>query len=429
MWHLLPHRENAALKRRGAGGRLVTVGLVAVTCLCFESVLAVQPASASTTTGVTRSTITVGTNVDLTGPLASIGQAFELGEKLAVKQINQHGGIRGRKLKVVYEDDQGTSAGGITAARALIEQDHVLMDIAGGASTAMVGVGPVFEQSKVPLLDSLGSDPRMYTPPQKYIFLGLTVPRTIVSAAMANILTKRLKSKSVAILSSSNAFCTSGLTFLKNDLKHNGAEVVTVQEFSTGSVTFVSQATRLKASGAKTIFMCSLGGTAQKYIPQLRNDGVNATLVGTATVADPSVVNSVGKTGSGFYLDWEPSAQFQTASGGPMGKLKKELKAAYPSTYANLWTAAGQFTLFGYVDAFVGAQAIENAGKNPTRNGIVKAFEHLHGYVPGKKGKFPYAVPVGLPEGWSAKDRIGHRGVELLHVYHGKVTSLGSVNG
>jgi branched-chain amino acid transport system substrate-binding protein len=408
---------------------VATIGLAAVAILSFETALGVQSASASSTTGVTKTTITVGTNVDLTGPLGSIGQAFEFGEKLAIKQINEHGGIRGRKLNVIYEDDQGTSAGGITAARALIEQDHVLMDIAGGASTAMVGVGPVFEQSKVPLLDSVGSDPRMYTPPQKYIFLGLTVPRTIVSAAMANIITKHLKSKSVAILSSSNAFCTSGLTFLKNDLQRDGAKVVTEQEFATGSVTFVSQATRLKASGAKTIFMCSLGGTAQKYIPQLRNDGVKATLVGTATVADPSVVSSAGKTGNGFYLDWEPSVQFQTATAGPMGQLKKELKAAYPSTYAKLWTSAGQFAIFGYVDAFVGAQAIKDAGKNPTRDGIVKAFEHLQDYVPGRKGNFPYAVPVGLPEGWSAKDRIGHRGGERLQGFHGKVASLGSVNG
>lgn len=428
MWKCRTKGERAYRCRSGAV-KAATVGVASLALLCSEGVLGAQTAGASTSPGVTKSTITVGTNVDLTGPLASIGQAFQLGEKLAVKQINQHGGIDGRKLKVIYEDDKGTSAGGITAARALIEQDNVLMDIAGGASTAMVGVGPVFEQNKVPLLDSVGSDPRMYTPPQKYIFLGLTVPRTIVSAAMANILAKRLKSKKIAILTSQNAFCTSGLTFLKKDLQHDGATVTTVQEFSTGSVTFVSQATRLKSSGANTIFMCSLGGTAQKYIPQLRNDGVTATLVGTATVADPSVVKSVGKTGKGFYLDWEPSVQFQTAPHGPMGKLKRELKAAYPSTYSSLWTAAGQFTIFGYVDTFVGAKAIQDAGKNPTRTKIVKAFEHLHGYVPGKHGSFKYAVPVGLPEGWGKTDRIGHRGVELLRVHHGKVKSLGSVNG
>lgn len=452
-------------RSRSAGAlRFVALAVLAAILMIATAFGGTSTKSAHSAPGVSANQILLGTNVDLTGPAAYVGKGFQLGENLALRQINAHGGIRGRHVVVRYEDDAGTGAGGINASHALIQQDHVFMDVAGGDSTAMVAVAPYFENAKVPLLDSVGSDPLTFQPFKKYVFLGLTVPRPAFERGVAKVIVHKAHGTKVGLLANAGfAFCTSGVPLLTKAIANLGAKVVDTEEFPLGTENFAAQAAKLKASGANVIELCGLSGDAELFMPQLRQDGVTATFVGDATLSDPAIIQAAGAAANNMFLLWEPSKQFETATTGPMGKLKRQLAKAFGSNYK---ASFNQFSLFGYVDTFAAAQAIYNAGPNPTRLGVVKAFEKLHDYVPGRtvkkyvaavkkcktryKGKsqsakrsvclknamnrfgalgaaFQYAVPVGLPETWGKRRRLGNTSLEMLRVRNGHVKSLGRV--
>src|ERR1700691_5916660 len=98
--------------------------LLLLVCAVLVVSIAAAPARAETQ-GLTDKEILIGTHLSLTGPASSIGQGFKAGEDMAVAEINAHGGINGRTVKVVYEDDAGTAEGGVSAVRRLIDQDKV----------------------------------------------------------------------------------------------------------------------------------------------------------------------------------------------------------------------------------------------------------------------------------------------------------------
>lgn len=128
---------------------------ILLTFILFISWLFILPSSSAT------GEISVGLVVPLTGKLAPAGRAVKNGALMAVEEINQTGGIAGKRLKAVVADTSGTRAGASSAAKTLIEDSGVVALVGGCASSAALAVGFEAEEKQVPFLVTTAADDRI----------------------------------------------------------------------------------------------------------------------------------------------------------------------------------------------------------------------------------------------------------------------------
>src|SRR5882672_2325959 len=157
-----------------------------------------------------RSSIKIGYFGDLSGPTFNFGQSAINGVLMAVVEINQEGGINGRKLDVVIDDDHGSPEQSATLAGQLIGEDKVVAIIAGGTSSNSRAAAPKAQSAKIPLISPSSTDPGV-TQVGDYIFRACFVD-AFQAEVMAKFAVNTLKAKKAAILFDFNSPYGRGLT-------------------------------------------------------------------------------------------------------------------------------------------------------------------------------------------------------------------------
>lgn len=367
--------------------------------------------------GVTSTQILIGTHTPLVGALSYVGEGFEVGEKLAVDQINRAGGINGRKLKVDYVDDLGTPPGALTAVRQLVEQDQVFAVLGGGASTGTAAVIPYFTQNGVPYYVSLASTPTVLAGHAPNIFLGATIPAQTGVDAYTKFLTTQLNAKRVALMVCDQANCTAGAPLLTASLKAAGVAISTQADFASGSTDFTGQVQQVKSSNPQAVFLYGLAPDDAHLITQLRAAGVTAPIVGDTSIADPTVPSLAGAAANGVYGFYLGGKQLVSDNTGVMAKWLSALhadQASLPTGTPNL------YSLMAYADTYVLAQGILKAGKNLTRSGLIQSLDNnINGFLAGANGTWPDAQPVGQPRTFSASNHQGTDSLTVVKVVNG----------
>ena len=225
-------------------------GFFVSTCLAlviWVTGLLASPSTLAAEAGVTDSEIRIGVQIPLTGPASFVGQGSKVGIDAAIAEINQHGGINGRKLIVTYADDRGAPDGGVAAVRRLVDGEKVLLVFGASTSTATVSVIPYFQQNGAPYFVSLAADPRVLEKFTPNIYSGATVPQLDLVKVYTKFLAGDLKAKRVGLLQCDQAHCTSGGPLLKAGLEAAGV-VVTVANFNSGDTDFTGQIQQIKAA-------------------------------------------------------------------------------------------------------------------------------------------------------------------------------------
>ncbi len=157
-----------------------------------------------------RSTIKIGYFGDLTGPTFNFGQSAINGVLMAATEINQNGGINGRQIDVVIEDDKGSPEEAARLTAKLIDQDKVVAIIAGGTSGNSRAAAPKAQASHIPLISPSSTDPAV-TQAGNYIFRACFVD-SFQGEVMASFAVNTLKAQKAAILYDFNSPYGRGLT-------------------------------------------------------------------------------------------------------------------------------------------------------------------------------------------------------------------------
>src|SRR5690349_2764190 len=142
--------------------------LAIIVLAAVASAIVGGPARAQAELGDTE--IRIGMWTPLSGPVALLGQSARDGVRLWVKEINEKGGIRGRKVNFIAYDDAGSPQEAQTAIRRLIDQDQVFMLIGGSVSGSTLPVRQVITREKVPFVSSISSNNNLMKPFSRYIF-------------------------------------------------------------------------------------------------------------------------------------------------------------------------------------------------------------------------------------------------------------------
>jgi branched-chain amino acid transport system substrate-binding protein len=350
-------------------------GIIIAGMLWAAALLAAPPAHCED--GVTDTTIRIGAHGPLTGPAAFVGLGSRAGMELAVKQINEAGGINGRKLEVLYEDDGNSPAKALAAVKKLVEQDKVLMILGLSASNPTIGVLDYLKDAKVPGYFSIASAPQITHPYNRYLFRGAATESARYGELYSEFLTQFLQVKRIAILSSTDENGKNEGDNLTHYLaKWYNITPVTRAEFKLGDKDFTPQLLQARSANPEVVVLDTAAPEAAIIIRQARELGMTQPFFGGGATVDNALIAADGYAAEGFMGPWSVPL-FPDSQDPAMTKFREawtQLNPNPPKGRPNL------FDLWAYGDTYDLAEGLRRAGHDLTREKLVDALETLKDY-------------------------------------------------
>lgn len=241
--------------------------------------------------------IKIGFAGPLTGDLANIGVNVKAAVEIAVEEVNEAGGINGRPIEVVYEDDQCTGAGGANVANKLINVDKVPVILGSTCSPAMLSLAPIAEQNKVVTLGYCATAPKI-TEAGDYIFRD--VPSDLFQANYAaKYAYNTLGKKKAAIVYLNNDWGVGLKDAFTASFSSLGGEVISAEAYEPTSTDLRSQLTKVKASTADLLYFPGFTDGTIAGIKQARTLKLTQAILGADAWDDNKVWDSLGSQGDG----------------------------------------------------------------------------------------------------------------------------------
>ena len=237
--------------------------------------------------------IKIGQIIPITGESAESGLYQKQGADIAVEKINAAGGINGRKIQIVLEDDQTTNPGGVAALQKLLEDKEIPMILGSIRSTQIQAMLPTINEAKIPVAIG-GTNYGLTHSGSQWVFRFR--PHDGMSAkVIAKFLVEELKQKKVAIVHATDAFGTGGRDMLLPALKQLGGEAVYIQGYTNQEKDYTAVVQGLKRSGATALGTYMPYGTdLGVFARQLKQLGVSVKWVGSPTITGVDSRNLAG---------------------------------------------------------------------------------------------------------------------------------------
>jgi len=224
-------------------------------------------------------TILVGYYGDLTGRTSNFGQSTKNGVEMAVAEINKTGGINGRVIRILSEDDEGRPEKAATVVTKLIDQDRVIALIGENTSGNTLAAAPKAQASHVPMVSPAATTPAV-TQVGDYIFRVCFID-PFQGAVMAKFAANTLKAKTAAIMLDFNSPYSRGLTeFFERSFAQLGGKVVGKQSYTQGDRDYKGQLTAIRALNPDVIYVPGYYGEVGVIAKQAQQLGMKAPLLG-----------------------------------------------------------------------------------------------------------------------------------------------------
>ncbi len=339
--------------------------------------------------------IKVGEFASLTGGSASFGQSSHKGTALAIEEINAAGGVLGKKLKLIAEDDQSMAGQPATIVRKLISQDKVVAVLGEVASSKSLEAAPICQQNKIPMISPASTNPKV-TEVGDYIFR-----ICFIDPFQGTVMAKFAQGKGwkkVAVLTDVKQDYSVGLAeFFVKGFTATGGEIVKDQKYSTGDKDFKAQLTSIKAAKPDAIFVPGYYGEVSLIAKQARLLGIKVPLLGGDGWVGDSLLKVAGNSLDGSFFSCHFSADDTKSAA--VQEFVKKFKAKYNETPDDM-------AALGYDSAVILAEAIKKAGTTDgekLRDAIAatKAHAGITGSITldEKRNATKSAVILGIGEG------------------------------
>jgi ABC-type branched-subunit amino acid transport system substrate-binding protein len=404
-------------------GRVLVTGALGVTlgatllAACSSSPKA-GPATANVP-GVTSTSITIGATVPLTGPAAPGYDEIAPAMNAVFGWVNAHGGVNGRKIHYTYVDDGYNPANTATLTRKLVLQDNVFADVGSLGTPTQTAVQGFLNAQKVPQL-FIESGCNCWSDSRYPYSSGWQPPYTIEGKILGSYIKATFAGKKIGYLYQGDEF---GNDFVKGlDMEIPSGSVVSRQSYDAATLAgpLSNQMAALKAAGAQVIAMATipaatalamLPAAAIGYLPQyvLSNVGADPPTVGPLLASftqkgGGSAAQAKAATGllNGVITDayFAPEADVSN----PWVQVEKKLLQDYaPSLYAK--SGLDGNTQYGIALAYTFVQALQAAGKNLTRAGLLAAI--------ASSGK-NFVTPGFVPLSYSNTVHFGFEGSQVI---------------
>jgi branched-chain amino acid transport system substrate-binding protein len=340
-------------------------------------------------------TIKVGEFGSLTGENASFGISQHNGVQMAVDEINAAGGVLGKKIDLINDDNQTKQGQSATIVRKFISQDHVVAVIGEVASSKSLEAAPICQEAKIPQIATAATNPKV-TQTGDYIFR-VCFTDDFQAVVIARFVLEKLNLKNIAFMTDVKQDYSVGLTNIAKDylLKH-GATIVKEQSYSSGDKDFRAQLTDIKSTNPDVIIITGYYPEVALIAKQARQFGIKATFVGGDGWDGTSLIPVGGKAIEGAFF----SNHFSVEDKSP---LVQEFVAKYKAKYNAVPDA---FAALGYDAAKLLADAIKRAGSTDSDK-LRAAIQDTEDF-PGVSGK----ITIG-------KDRNAQKSAVIITIKDG----------
>lgn len=349
--------------------------------------------------------IKIGCYTHLTGSMATEGLSCKNAVNLAVKQINEKGGLLGRKVEVIIYDDQGIPETGVKVATKLIEVDKVIAIVGSANSPIMRAVMPINEKAKV-LVVTGGVSPTIMNLGNKYTF------RSTGSAAATNksLVDSMVKFgvKKLGVLVIASDYGKDGLADLKKSTDKAGIEVIS-ESYNPGDSDYTPQLTKLLKDGATHLML--YGNTNEQAIgmKQVRSVGYTGFVFGTEGCSSPEIRDVAGESANGCV--YAASTVIPDKAEDAANDLEKAFLEAYIKEYGQMIISDVGYRAYDGIQLIF--EALRTAKDITKPESISEAFFAIKNFK-GIHGTYDYTSGTG--EGLSSSNMYiiyGNKNVPL----------------
>ena len=371
--------------------------------------------------GITATTITIGSHQPLTGVAAPGYDEIAPASNAYFKYVNAHGGIYGRKIVYKYLNDQYNPTDTVSVVKQLVLQDNVYAIFNGLGTPTHLAVAPFLNSSKIPDV-FVASGCECWNAPGKWPnTFGWQLDYVREGKILGSYIKQHFAGQKIGYFYQDDEFGQDGVKGLDAEIPK--ADVVSRQTYDPTNINIGPQVAALKASGAKVVVSFSVPAfTALLKLNSLKL-GFSPTLVVSDVGSDPitlaglleSFAKQGGATVSGNALTQGIITDGYTPSLGDTGNSWIALFKKIHDQYLPKLPFDGNVG-YGEGVAYTFVQAMLKAGKNPTREDLVKAIE---GGLPQGPAEAPYA--------YSASDHSGMTGAYIGVIQNGVIVKQGPV--
>ena len=292
-------------------------------------------------------TIKIGEFACLTGKDATFGQSQHKGILLALEEINAAGGVLGKKIEVITEDNQSKPGESATVAKKLLSRDKVVALLGEVTSGRSLEVAPLAQVAKIPMIATGATNPRV-TQTGNYIFRVCFID-DFQGTVMAKFALTDLKAKKVATLTSVSSPYSVGLAkFFKETFTAGGGTLAAEQKYNEGDKDFRAQLTAIKAANVDAIFVPGYYTEAALIARQARSLGLSQPLFGGDGWESEKLLEIGGNALDNCYY----STHFTPENKEPnIAAFVKKFKGRWNNETPDAYAALGYDALYILVDS------------------------------------------------------------------------------
>lgn len=241
--------------------------------------------------------IKIGAVLPLTGDLAVYGQKMKKGIDLAVKQVNDKGGIKGKHIKILYEDDHADPKTSVAAVQKLITTDKVSVIIGGAISATALPSVPVADKNKVVLFSPAATTPKL-SGISKYFFRNW--PSDIYDGtAMGEFAAKELKLKKITILYVNNEWGNAISDLFAETFKKNGGQIVASEKYEQNSADFRTQLAKIARNNPEAIYIPGYLKELINILKQKKEMSIKGRILSAYGFYDPQILEQTKDAAEG----------------------------------------------------------------------------------------------------------------------------------
>jgi branched-chain amino acid transport system substrate-binding protein len=337
------------------------------TTLLAALILAAAPAAAQQP-GVTPDKILLGQAAVFTGPAAQLGIQMRNGVKSYVDFINEKGGVHGRRIELITEDDKYEPSVATGASQALIDKHKVFALLGYVGTPTGVAHLKVTTAAKVPLVGMFTGAEVLRAPLNRYVFH--------VRASYYDETEKMVEQvvstggKRIAVFYQADAYGEAGRMGTEIALKKRGMQIHSNGTVERNTVAVEKAVQAINASQPDAVVMVGAYQACAEFIKQMKKAGSGAQFYNVSFVGSAALANALGKEGIGVAIS--QVVPFPWATGVPVVKEYQAMAKKAGFTDYNFGA------MEGFLVAKVMVEGLRRAGRNLTREGFVDAMEKMH---------------------------------------------------
>ena len=319
-----------------------------------------------------KDTIKIGVIVDMTGPTADLQTPAPKAIRTYFKNVNDQGGIHGRKVKIIVEDDRYTIPLHIAAFKKLVYRDEVFMFMEIGGTGQMLALVPQFNKLKIP--NFVTSTSRIFVRPTlPYHFTnGATYEDEIeiIFNWLINVL--KVKDPKIGLVRPDTEHGKVGSRSANEQAKKYGLELAADIILSPGAIEAGSEVLRLKKANPTHLILHLTPSNCAVFLKDAKKFGLKAFYVGTKYTCIETMLELAGKAAENFYATNSFAAWYDNTPG---TKAVREITLRYhPATEKEIRPRG---YMQGWSECMIVHEGLKRAGKNLAREGLIKAWEGM----------------------------------------------------